>query len=337
MFSFEIYISYFGLYVLSIFLYEENNPMKKVLLATLCGALLSSQVAMAKDLVIGAPMVSFSDKWQTYLQDAIRDFDKKHDDVEFRLSDANADAARLLNDVETFIDQGVDALLVVPTDPEIVKAIGRKAKKAGIPLVIVNRKPLDDAMKYVTSYVGSDEVEGGRLQGQFIADSLKGKDAKGIILMGPLGLDAQIKRTQGNKEIFEKNPNIKIIAEQEGKWDRAKGLEIAENLLAAHKDINVVVSNNDEMAIGAILASRKLNVDDKDIIIVGLDATPDALEYLGNGLDATVFQSAQGQGSTGAEMAYLAAQGKEVPKLKMVPFELVTVDKKAEYQAKYKK
>ena len=293
--------------------------MKKSLLALLCGGvLLTSQAVIAKNVVIGAPMVAFSDKWQTYLQDAIREFDKAHDDVEIKLADANGDPARLLNDAETFIDQKVDALLVVPTDPNIVKVIGKKAKRAGIPLIIINRKPLDEDMQFVTSYVGSDEIEGGRIQANFIVDTLKGNPAEAAILMGPLGQDAQIKRTQG-------------------KWDRAKGLEIAENLLAANKNLNVVVSNNDEMAIGAVLAGRKLGLKDEDLIIVGLDATPDALDYLGKGLDATVFQSAAGQGSAGAEMAYLAAKGEKVPAVKWVPFELVTPDKKEEYQARYKK
>ena len=311
--------------------------MKKTLLAVLCGGLLlTSQAATAKNIVIGAPMVSFADKWQTYLQDAIRDFDAKHDDVEIKLSDANADPARLLNDVETFIDQKVDALLVVPTDPNIVKVIGRKAKKAGIPLIIVNRKSNDEDMQHITSYVGSDEIEGGRIQGDYIVNTLNGKKGDVVILLGPLGLDAVTKRTQGNKDVFAKNQNINIVSEQEGKWERDRGLAIAENVLAANKKINVIVSNNDEMAIGAVLASRKLGFKDEDLLIVGLDATPDALEYLGKGLDATVFQSAQGQGYTGAEMAYLAAKGEKIPAVKWVPFELVTPDMKEQYQAKYK-
>ncbi len=186
--------------------------MKKTLLALLCGGvLLTSQAVIAKNVVIGAPMVAFSDKWQTYLQDAIREFDKTHDDVEIKLADANGDPARLLNDAETFIDQKVDALLVVPTDPNIVKVIGKKAKRAGIPLIIINRKPLDEDMQYVTSYVGSDEIEGGRIQANFIVDTLKGNPAEAAILMGPLGQDAQIKRTQGNKEIFGQHKILKFL------------------------------------------------------------------------------------------------------------------------------
>ena len=297
--------------------------MKKTLLAVLCGGLILSSAATAKNLVIGAPMVSFADKWQTYLQDAIRDFDAKHDDVEIKLSDANADPARQLNDVETFIDQKVDALLVVPTDPNIVKVIGRKAKQAGIPLIIVNRKPLDADMQHITSYVGSDEIEG--------------KPAEVLLLMGILGLDATAKRSEGAKETFARHGHIKVVSEQEGKWERDRGLTIAENVLAANKKINVIVSNNDEMAIGALLATRKLGIKDEDVTIIGVDATPDALEYLGKGLDATVFQSAQGQGYTGAEIAYKAAKGEKVEHVNWVPFELVTPDKKEEYQAKYKK
>lgn len=311
--------------------------MKKTLLAVLCGGLLlTSQAVMAKNIVIGAPMVAFADKWQTYLQESIREFDAKHNDVEIKLTDANNDPARQLNDVENFIDQKVDALLVVPTDPQIIKRIGRLAKKANIPLIIVNRKPNDEDMQYVTSYVGSDEIEAGRIQANYIVNTLNGKSAESLVLMGVLGLDATTKRTEGAKEVFARTNNIKVVSEQEGKWERDRGLTIAENVLAANKKINVIVSNNDEMAIGAVLASRKLGIKDEDVIIVGVDATPDALEYLGNGLDATVFQSAQGQGYVGAEIAYKVAKGEKVEHFNWVPFELVTPDMKEQYQAKYK-
>lgn len=312
--------------------------MKKTLLiACLSGMLLTSQPIKAKELVVGVSLFSFADKFQTYLQDEIRNFDKVHHDVTFMFTDANNDPARLLNDIETFIDQKVDALLVCPTDQNIIKVIGKRAQKAGIPLIIMNRNPKEEDVQYVTSYVGSKEIEGGYIQGRYIADTFKNKPANVGILMGVLGLDATVYRTQGNKEIFDKHSNIKILTEQEAKWDRAKGLEVSENILSAHKNINVIVSNNDEMAIGAVLASRKLGIKDEDIVIVGLDATPDALEYLGNGLDATVFQSAAGQGAGGAEAAYRSAKGEKVEKYHWVPFELVTPDKKAEYQEKYKK
>lgn len=113
-------------------------------------------------------------------------------------------------------------------------------------------------------------------------------------------------------------------------------MEVAENLLSAHRDANVILSNNDEMAIGALLAARKLGFKDEDLLIVGIDATPDALGYLGNGLDATVYQSASGQGRLSAEMAYKAALGEDIPKYNWIPFELVTPDMKEQYINKYK-
>lgn len=87
------------------------------------------------------------------------------------------------------------------------------------------------------------------------------------------------------KNILRKHPEIQVISKQEGKWDRAKAIDITENLLSGSQKIDVVISNNDEMAIGALLAARKKGIADEDMLIVGLDATPDALEYyLGKGL-----------------------------------------------------
>ncbi len=311
--------------------------MKKRLSITLMVSALFgfTQSAIAKELVIGAPVNSFADKWQTYLQDGIRQFDAAHDDVKFILTDANEDPAKMLNDVDNFIEQNVDALLIIPTDIATVKPIAQKAKRAGIPLIVVNRLPEEKTMEDVTSYVGSESIEAGILQAEQIVKMLKGKDAHMGILMGSLGHEAQIQRTAGNKQVFDQYDNIKIIAEQEGRWDRAKGLQIAEDWFQTHKNMNVIVANNDEMAIGALLAANKAGIKDEDIIIAGVDATPDALEFLGEGLDITVFQSAGGQGLGGAEVAYKAAKGEAVEKYVWIPFELVLPEQKEEYKAKY--
>lgn len=290
----------------------------------------------AKQITVGVTMYSLADKYPTYLQDAMQKFTDAYPDVKLKFADANGDAAKMLNDVENFIDSKVDALIAMPTDPKIIKVIGLKAKKANIPFVVVAVRPNQEDMKYLTSYVGSEEITSGEMQGEFIADALNGKAANAIILLGPLGLEAQIKRTEGNKNVLSKHPEIKIVAEQEARWDRAKAMEVAENLFFAHKGINVVLANNDEMAIGALLAARKIGFKDEDLLIIGIDATPDALAYLGNGLDATIYQSASGQGRISVEMAYKAAMGETVPLYNWIPFELVTPDKKAQYINKYK-
>ena len=308
--------------------------LKKVCILVI--SLFFAPVILAKSIVVGVSMYSLADKYPTYLQDSMDKFVTSQSNLKFKYADANGDPAKMLNDVENFIDSKVDALIIMPTDQKIVKAIGLKARKAKIPLIVVTVKPNEEDMQYVASYVGSEEIKSGEMQGKFIVNSLNGKPAKAIILLGPLGLEAQIKRTEGNKKIFAQHPEIKVVAEQEAKWDRAKGMEVAENLLSAHRDANVILSNNDEMAIGALLAAKKLGFKDEDILIVGIDATPDALAYLGNGLDATVYQSASGQGRLSAEMAYKAVLGEEIPKYNWIPFELVTPEMKEQYINKYK-
>lgn len=293
-----------------------------------------STATIAKDLVIGASMSKFSDKWLTYLIDGINQFDKEHDDVKIIMTDANDDPARMVNQIENFIDQGVDAVIIHPTDRQTVRPIARKLKRAGIPLVVVNRRPNDEDMETVSAYVGSDEIKGGQMQGEAVVELLKGQEGRVGILMGLLGLEGQINRTAGNKEIFDKHDNIKVLVEQEGKWDRAKGLEITEDWLQGKDKLNVIVSNNDEMAIGAVLATRKAGFKDEDFIIVGLDGTPDALDYLGKGLDITVFQDGNTQGYDGAKAAYNLAKGETIEKTQWVPFKLITPANKQDFMPK---
>jgi len=308
--------------------------IKKTLLAASVICSISS-FAIADSYVIGAPMPSFADKWLSYLFEGVSDFDAEHDNVDIKLTDANEDPSKMLNDVDNFIDAQVSALLVVPTDVAIVKPIAKKASRAGIPLVIVNRLPDSDTMDNVDAYVGSESIQAGIIQAESIVGMLDGKPGNVAILMGVLGHEAQINRTQGNKQVFDKHPNIKVVAEQEGRWDRAKALQITEDWLQANPDINVIVANNDETAIGALLAAKKAGKTDADLIISGVDATPDALEYLGNGLDSTVFQSAKGQGYKGAEIAYKLAQKEEVQKMNWIDFELVKESQKEAYLSQY--
>ncbi len=307
--------------------------MKKIALVAAMTAGLTQSV-MAKEVVVGGAISSFADKWLTYVLDSMSEVDKANDDMKIVFADANNDSAKMIANVENFIDQGVDVVVLHPIDRQTVKPIAKKLKKAGIPLVIVNRRPFDKDMDLVASYVGSKEVEAGRIQGEFVAKTLGDKEGRVGILMGPLGLDAQINRTGGNKEVFDKYDNINVVIEQEGKWERDRGLQITEDWLQSDKKPNVITANNDEMAIGALLAANKAGLKDEDLIIVGIDATPDALEYLGKGLDATVYQDAKGQGKASIEAAYKIAKGEKVAHDINIPFQLVTVDNKADFMPK---
>ena len=306
---------------------------KVVVCVCVCAVVLSmaSVPASAKTFKIGAAMSSFADKWQTYLQDGVRKFDAEHDDVEIVMTDGKDDPAQQLNQVETLLTQGVDAIVIVPVDISAIGPIIAQAKDAGAKLVVVNRLPEEDFMADIDVYCGSESIQAGLMQGEWVADQLADGGKVGII-MGPLGQEAAMMRTEGNKDVFAKYENITVEMEAEGKWDRAKGQQIAENWLQSGKGLNAIVCNNDEMAIGALLAAESMGVKDEDLIIAGVDATPDALEYLGKGLDVTVFQSAEGQGYGGAEAAYKLLMGEQVEKMYWIPYELVTPENVADFQ-----
>lgn len=280
-------------------------------------------------LRIGAAMSSFADKWQTYLQDGVRDFDAEHGDVEITMTDGKDDPALQLSQVENLLTQGMDAIVIVPNDISAMGPIIDLCEKAEVPIIVVNRLPEEQFLSRVDVYVGSDSIDAGIMQGEWVTEALGGAGRVGII-MGPLGHEAAMMRTKGNKDVFAKT-NVEVVLEAEGKWDRAQGLEIAENWFQTDEGLDAIICNNDEMAIGALLAAQGIGIADEDIIIAGVDATPDALEYLGKGLDVTVFQSAHGQGYGGAEAAYKILKGEMVDKMYWIPFELVTAENMADY------
>ena len=281
-------------------------------------------------ITIGAAMASFSDKWFTFLHDGVREFDADHDDVTITMTDGNDDPAQQLSQVETLVTQGVDAILLVPVDISAVGPIIEVTKSAGIPLVVANRLPAQEFLQDIDVYVGSESIEAGILQGQWVVEALGGAGRVGIIT-GASGHEAAIMRTQGN-EVALAGTDIEIVRTAEGRWDRARGLQIAENWFQSGIELDAILANNDEMAIGALLAAESMGLTDEDIIIAGVDATPDALEFMGRGLDVTVFQSAHGQGYGGAEAAYTLVKGEPVESMTWIPFELVTPENMADYQ-----
>ena len=310
--------------------------MKKLLITLSIATFMSTQ-ALAKDIVIGAPVASFANKGLTYVYDGMEAFDAEHDDVIIKLADANDDPAKMLNDVDNFINAGVDALLVLPTDLSILRPIIKKAERAGIPLIVSNRTPSEEDLKKVDQFTGSQSIQSGILQAEEVVRLLDGKPARVGIILGSLGHEAQIKRTAGNMQVFDKHDNIEVVIEQEARWDRAKAIQIAEDWFQSDYNLNVIVANNDEMAIGALLAANKKGYKDEDLIIAGVDATPDALKYLGEGLDATVFQAMTEQGYHGAKAAYEISKGMDVEKQTWIDYEIVKPENVDEYIARYSK
>lgn len=154
------------------------------------------------------------------------------------------------------------------------------------------------------------------------------------VLEGQMGHEPQIRRQQGIMNILKKYPNIKIVADMPADWYRDKGMAVMENWLQSGLKIDAVVAHNDEMAIGALKAAEDAGVR---LFIAGIDATPEALDFVRQGkLAFTVFQDAKGQGKGAIETAVQVVNGKKVSKEVIIPFELVFKEKADEYEAKYK-
>ncbi|MFD0693716.1 sugar ABC transporter substrate-binding protein [Paenibacillus sp. GCM10027628] len=287
----------------------------------------------ASKFTIGVSMPTFNDKWLSYLLGSMKDFGDAHKDFNATYVDAQNDANKQLSQVETFISQKVSAIAIVPVDTVSIQQIVDKANKAKIPIVIINRT--FDGVDKASAYVGGQSIESGILEMTQVGKVLGGKGDIAV-MEGSNGHEAAIQRTAGYKQVIkEKYPDIKIVLDQSADFDRAKGMSLMENWLNSGKHIDAVAANNDEMAIGAIMALKAANKLDQ-IKVFGIDGTPVGLGFIKSGeLQATVFQDAMGQGKGGMETAYKLAKGEQVNKTNYVPYVLVTKDNVDEIQKKW--
>ena len=281
----------------------------------------------AKPIKIGVSML-FDDLWLTTLRDAMTKYAASQPGVELVMVDSKEDVATQLSQVENFVAQKVDAIVLIPANTDAADPMTKAAQDAGIPLVYVNRIPSN--LPEGVSYVGSDSIQAGIMQAEWLAKKLNGK-GNVVIMNGNLAQEAAQKRTEGEKQVFAKYPDIKIIREDTGNWHRDEGLALMENWLASGDQIDAVASNNDEMAIGALEAIDAAGKMGK-ILVGGVDASPDALQEMDKGrLNVTVFQNAKGQGEGGIKVAIALARGEKVDQITWVPFELVTPDNYKNY------
>ena len=238
-----------------------------------------------------------------------------------------------LGQVETFIQNKVDAIIVIPVDTDAAQPMTDKATAAGIPLVYVNRRPSTLPTDGTIPYVGSDSLYAGTVEMQQLA-KLANSKGNVVILIGDPANEAAVLRTKGCKDVVALNPGMKVTKEQSGHWKRVEGLSIMENWIQSGEQIDVVCANNDEMALGAIQALKNASLLDK-VLVGGVDATKDALAAMtAKDLEVTVFQDAKGQGGGGVDAAVKLANGEKVETVNGVvdvPYVLVTPENMAQF------
>ncbi len=313
--------------------------MKKFLIASSVIASLMGTAASAEN--IGVSMALFDDNFLTVLRNGMSDYAAGQDGVTLQIEDAQNDVGKQLNQIQNFVASGVDAIIVNPVDTDATVAMSEAAAAAGIPLIYVNREPVNvDTLPEKQAFVASNELESGTLETQEVCRLLKeaGKtEANIVVMMGELSNQAARMRTQDIHDVIA-TPEcsfMKIVEEQTANWSRTQGADLMTNWLSAGLQFDAVIANNDEMAIGAIQAMKAAGMDMASVIVGGVDATQDALAAMGAGdLDVTVFQNAAGQGQGAVDAALKFARGETVEKKVYIPFELVTPANLADYTAK---
>lgn len=234
-------------------------------------------------------------------------------------TDAQNDANRQLSSVEDLISRGVNILVINPVDSSAVVPAIRAANQGGVPVITVDRGA-DGGI--VVSHVASDNVAGGKMAGEFIIELLGGK-GKVVELEGIPGTSAARDRGTGFNAAIASYGDIKVVAKQEAGFDRARGMSVMENILQAQPEIDAIFAHNDEMALGALTAIR---ASGRNIIVVGFDATDDAVKAVEEGrMAATVAQKPREMGKIAVEAALKHLKGEAVPEY--VPVDLALVKK----------
>ena len=283
-------------------------------------------LAAQSKVKIGVTLAMFDDVFITNVRDAMTKWASTHPDVELTIVDAANDTAKQVGQVENFLAQGMDAVVILPVDTTATGPMTKGIVKAGKPLVYVNRKP--EKLPKGVVYVGSKSIDAGVMNMEELGKAMGGKGNLAI-LIGELSDEPAHGRTDGIKQVVkEQFPNIKVTREQTAHWKREPGKTIMEDWLASGQQIDGVAANNDEMALGALQAIKAAGKIGK-IPVGGTDGTHDALESMDKGeLNNTVFQDPVAQGEEAVNAAYLLVKKEPNPKMVddnvWIPYQKIT-------------
>lgn len=269
-------------------------------------AVLLTSPAMADKLKVGAAVYGLKAEFMQIWAAALKDHPAvKNGEVEVTVFDGNYDALTQQNQINTMLTQKFDAIIFVPIDAEAGATPVQAAHDAGIPVIGSNTRVHSDLL---TSYVGSDDTVSGYMEAKSVLDRI-GCKGNVVVIEGPIGQSAQISRLEGNKKALAECPNVKVLEDQTANWSRAEAQKLMENWLTAHPgQINGVIGQNDEMALGAIEAIKSAKLDTKDFAIAGIDGITDGLTAVKAGLMASILQDARAQAQGSLDLAISAAK-----------------------------
>ncbi len=246
--------------------------------------------------------------------------EKKAQELGYKLIvlDSQNDPSKELSNVEDLVVRGVKAILINPTDSDAVANAIRVANRAEIPVLTLDRGATRGE---VVTHIASDNIAGGEMAGDFIREHV-GENGRVVQLEGIAGTSAARERGEGFMKAV-KSGKMQLLASQPADFDRTKGLNVMENMLASQPDMQAVFAQNDEMALGAI---RAVQASGKDILIVGFDGTNDGIAAVKRGLlGATIAQQPALIGEIGVDSAVKVLTGQKVEK--NIPVSLMMIVK----------
>ena len=294
----------------------------------LCSLLLSLSVS-AKNFTVGVALANFDLNFVSILRTQMQK-ELKDNQINSQFVDAKGDVALQVQQVDDFINQGVDAIILNPVDTQGVLPMINAAKNAGIPLIFVNRKPevkLPDDM----AYVGSDSALGGEMQMEALAKKMNYK-GNVAILMGALSNEEARERTRAVEAVIAKYKDMKVVEKQSAKWQRNEAVDVVSGWLLNQRPIDAIAANNDEMAIGAIMALNQAK--NEKILVAGIDGTPDGQQFVKNGKMAlTIFQDAKGQATGAVKVTKALLDKQKVQVYNWIPYKTITPENYSQFAA----
>jgi ribose transport system substrate-binding protein len=237
------------------------------------------------------------------------------------------DVEKQMQIIENLLQTGIRALIVTPSGSREIASAIAKANRANVPVIVVDTrvdpKAAEDNKLQMASFIGSDNYEGGRLAGEYLAKSTGGK-ARVAVLEGIPGHETGDSRLRGFREALQQHPGMTIVASQPANWERDLGFTVFQNMLQAHRDIDALFACSDLMALGAVEAIAAAGRSGS-IRVVGFDALDDARKMIEAGrMEASVAQSPRDMGRIAVESAARLLRGEAVTAEQKVPIALVT-------------
>lgn len=284
--------------------------------------------------VIGMSQCNLGEPWRVAMNDQIAMAAEKHPEFEVIFADAAQDNSKQIADIENFVQMGVDLIITSPNEATPLTNAVSAAYDAGIPVILLDRKI--DGDKY-TQFIGADNVDMGRIAGEYVADTLLPDGGKVCEIKGLEGTSGGIDRDNGFREGIKENDKIEIVAVNNADWLREKAITVAEEMLQTNDEIDLFLALNDPMAEGAYIAAKNAGKEG-DILFVGFDGLPTPDGGIRSVMDGrlSMTQVYPTGGTEAIESAYqLLVEGKELDKTLTLTSEIVVPDNAEELLAKY--